>query len=176
MTSSIDHCLKAFEIISLNKGRLKVTVIFHWLLFLMMLLRLTPDLCAMVKTEVPVIIESLSLPPPSLWELSWLPSIMASMFAQLSLKRNTSSLLWQALLGNLVLSIGPVLYGLSEQYPIVREHLRDGKDSEISLSFLFRIATCCWLTVSLQVHVLQMYFIQQLLSAWSIAKRKIKSS
>ena len=88
---------------ALNKNRVKWTVLFHWLLFIVMVVRLSSHFCKFVQLEVPALIEELNLPACRMWELAWLPSIMASMFAQLSLKRNNTSLLWQALLGMYVL-------------------------------------------------------------------------
>lgn len=94
----IPRCNFAFSS-ALNKGRIKWTILCHWLVFVLMLLRLSADFCRLAKVSTPMFIAQLHLPPPRVWEVMWLPSIMASMFAQLSLKKNNSSLLKQALLG-----------------------------------------------------------------------------
>lgn len=84
---------------ALNKSRIKWTVLLHWLLFALMAARLAGDILKVAQVDVPLMIEQLNLPAAKLWELGWQPSIMASMFAQLSLRRNNVSLLWQAMLG-----------------------------------------------------------------------------
>ena len=74
-------------------------MLLHWLLFLVMAARLSSDVLRLLQVDIPPIIQELNLPTARLWELAWQPSILASIFAQLSLKRNNVSLLWQAMLG-----------------------------------------------------------------------------
>lgn len=72
----------------------------HASLFVLGLARLSKEIFSLAGVQVPAELERLNLPTPLPWELAWLPSMIASLFASLSLRKNNSALLWQALLGN----------------------------------------------------------------------------
>lgn len=160
-----------YAVSALNKSRIKWTVLLHWLLLLLIAARLAGDILTLLQVDIPPTLQDLNLPKARLWELAWQPSILASIFAQLSLKRNNVSLLWQAMLGQLILGIGTVSYGLYEQLPTFLEYLND-KEKEPDSGFPFLLASTAWLVIAIQVHLFQVYFAIQLLTAWRTTTAK----
>merc|ERR1712038_754447 len=107
---SVERKLKAQEI-ARTKYRLRCFIFGHFLLGIVMLLKLVPEILDMLDIFV-LEIEELFLPKPLLWEWIWLASLGATLFGLNACRKSKVSQMrmFQALL--VVTAILPIVIGM----------------------------------------------------------------
>ncbi len=149
-----------------NKSRLKMISVVHFLLFVLMLFRLSVSLFVMFGMRPPAFLQKLRLPRPHPWEYWWLASILATILALLSLNRNQVFLIKQALLGIIVFGLGPTAFGIYEFSGELMTYMQTRESKHLFHGFPLVVLYNMFLAIALQVHVFGAYFSLQLLKAW----------
>lgn len=100
-----------FHCSATNKSRLKYCIFFHYMLFFVMLAKLSADILDRLDVFI-LEIEELRVPAPLWWEYIWCLSIVLS-FVGLSAAKSNRLLQMQKYMGGLAaVGIVPLLYGL----------------------------------------------------------------
>ncbi|XP_050441786.1 protein jagunal [Adelges cooleyi] len=151
-----------------NKSRLKYCILFHYLLFFLMLAKLCPDVLDRLDIFV-LEIEELEIPKPLLWEYLWCFSLPASFLALSAVKHNcvrniSLYIKWIVLLGIL-----PVVYAffyyLTDVYTFITEH---PSDSVLKWrDFPYGILWYIFIALAVQIHGFSIHFASNLKSAWT---------
>ena len=157
-----------------NKSRLKFAVFLHFILALLMLLRLSVSFFVMFGVRPPSALQKLRLPRAMTWEFVWLVSFVPAIFGLLAIRRNTVFLMQQYLIGSIVFGLGPVVYAM---YYLFDDFMAYLNTKEVGLTFQGFPVIVLWamfLTIALQLHFFGIYFCYQLLKAWRISREKYK--
>lgn len=94
---------------ALNKSRLKYCIFFHYLLFFVMLLKLSADILDRLDIFI-LEIEELRVPKPLLWEYVWCISVILSFVGLSAARKNKSQDMQKYMIGVLVFGLLPVFY------------------------------------------------------------------
>ncbi|XP_076655973.1 jagunal isoform X2 [Halictus rubicundus] len=129
-----------YQISATNKSRLKYCIFFHYLLFFVMLAKLSADILDHLDIFI-LEIEELQVPQPLWWEYIWCSSLMLSFLALSAIKRNRIRTLRQYIIGIILLGYGPLLYAVVYYFKDVWKYLAIG-------STIWFIVVCVY-TVSL---------------------------
>ena len=119
-----------YQISATNKSRLKYCIFFHYLLFFVMLAKLSADILDHLDVFI-LEIEELQVPQPLWWEYIWCASLMLSFLALSAIKRNKIKTLRQYMIGIILLGYGPLLYAVIYYFKDVWKYLTIGKSDEI---------------------------------------------
>jgi len=155
-----------------NKSRLKFCIYMHYMLFCVMLLKLSQDILDRLDIFI-LELEELYIPKPRLWEWLWTSSILLTFVGLQAVKRNHLTLLKIYGILTLNLSLSPALYAcvyyFRDMYNFIET--RDlSKVSEVWQGYPVALIWYAFLVVALQVHSFQLYFAYQLYLAWSSKK------
>ena len=149
-----------------NKWRLKFVCILHFMLVVIMLLRLSTSLFVLFGVRPPGFLQKLKLPRGNGWEYAWIMSGTAAVVGLMALPRNRVLLLKQYMLGIVTFGIGPILYAT---YDLSDEMWDFYNTHEAKLKFRGFPMVVIWsmfLAISLQLHSFGIYFAWQLKAAW----------
>ncbi|KAI1301673.1 Protein jagunal [Halotydeus destructor] len=163
-----------YQVSAVNKSRLKFCIYLHYVLFLVMLAKLSPDLLDRLDIFV-LEIEELFIPKPNLWEWIWASSILFTWTGFKAIRKNNVTSMKIYAVMNFVLSMCPILYALGYYFGDVWEFMesRDiSKIEEVWQGYPVGIIWYAFLTVSSQVHLFQLIFSFKLIRSWTIRKKK----
>lgn len=134
----------------LNKSRFKACTMFHYLLFFVMLAKLSADI--LDKLDIFVLeIEELQIPNPLWWEYVWCLSILITFVGLWATKQNRVRTMQQYVAGIIVFGYVPLIICLVYYFNDVIGYLSyddedvDIEDSEITL---WRVCTKCVLAMT----------------------------
>ncbi|XP_043233035.1 protein jagunal-like [Amphibalanus amphitrite] len=142
----------------------------HFLLFLIMILKLSSDI--LDKLDIFILeIEELEIPPPVKWEYIWSFSVLYSLCALSACKTNSVFYLQIYIGGIATLGLGPALgalcYYLPDAYRFVSaETPEEAADVPMWQGLPYSIINLAFLLPVLQVHGFALFFSGRLLSAW----------
>lgn len=116
---------------ALNKSRFKAATMFHYLLFFVMLAKLSADI--LDKLDVFVLeIEELQVPTPLWWEYIWCMSILTTFVGLWATKRNRVRTMQQYIAGIVVFGVIPLVFCLIYYFNDVIGYLSyDDEDVDI---------------------------------------------
>ncbi|KOC67653.1 Protein jagunal [Habropoda laboriosa] len=158
-----------YQISATNKSRLKYCIFFHYLLFFVMLAKLSADILDHLDIFI-LEIEELQVPQPLWWEYIWCISLMLSFLALSAIKRNRIKTLQQYMIGIIVLGYGPLFYAVIYYFKDVWKYLTVGKSDEIfKLIFWglpYGLLWYAFILLASQVHSFSLFFSWNLLVAW----------
>ncbi|KAL4233308.1 granulocyte colony-stimulating factor signaling pathway [Mactra antiquata] len=163
-----------YKISSLNKSRLKSSLILHILVGLVVIVRLLPGLTALVGLPVYRRLQHWEFPAPKAWEYAWIVSLLSALFGLRSLPRNDVLILKQFLIGNVVFGVLPVLYGFLDLWNELVLYYNEKKYAAQILGYPAVLVWYLCLTVCIQLHMFSMYFGVNLLKAWKPRDKKTK--
>lgn len=156
-----------YRISALSKSRLKICFFFHFLLFFLLLAKLSADIFDRLDIFI-LEIEELEIPKPLVWEYAWCCSLLFVFYGLSSLRKNVIKSMSIFFVGNIVFALMPVIFSLgyhfNEFWQLVNTHSAEG----LSMWQGFPIAIL-WYGFSLvafQVHCFSLYFAHTLISAW----------
>lgn len=115
---------------ALNKSRLKYCIFFHYLLFFMMLAKLSADILDRLDIFI-LEIEELQIPPPLWWEYFWCTSILMSFVGLSAAKGNRIKDMKKYIIGLNVTAVLPLLYCFAYYFSDTIEYLRLDSETDI---------------------------------------------
>lgn len=162
---------------SLNKSRLSNCLKLHFMLFLLMFVKLLDHI--LDKMDVFILtLQELYIPKPKLWEFIWTISFLFTFLARRSMQKNSANLM-NIYIGMLLsFSILPVCYSLlihfNDVYNLI--YTRDVKQvNERWQGFSVAALWYGFLFIALQIHLGELAFAYSLAKAWS-KKNKAKKT
>ncbi|KAH0946232.1 hypothetical protein HN011_004385 [Eciton burchellii] len=100
-----------YQVSATNKSRLKYCIFFHYLLFFVMVAKLSADI--LDRFDIFILeIEELQIPQPLWWEYIWCTSLLLSFLALSAIKRNRIKILQKYMISIVLLGHGPLIYGI----------------------------------------------------------------
>ena len=156
-----------YQISATNKSRLKYCIFFHYLLFFVMLAKLSADILDHLDIFI-LEIEELQVPQPLWWEYIWCASLMSSFLALSAVKRNRIKMLQQYMIGIVLLGYGPLLYAVVYYFKDVWKYLTVGKADEVHIwqGLPYGLLWYAFILLASQVHSFSLFFAWNLLVAW----------
>ncbi|XP_076663184.1 jagunal [Andrena cerasifolii] len=156
-----------YQISATNKSRLKYCIFFHYLLFFVMLAKLSADILDHLDIFI-LEIEELQVPQPLWWEYIWCASLMSSFLALSAVKRNRIKMLQQYMIGIVLLGYGPLLYAVVYYFKDVWKYLTIGKADEVHIwqGLPYGLLWYAFILLASQVHSFSLFFSWNLLVAW----------
>ncbi|XP_018367558.1 PREDICTED: protein jagunal [Trachymyrmex cornetzi] len=157
-----------YQVSATNKSRLKYCIFFHYLLFFVMLAKLSADILDHLDIFI-LEIEELQVPQPLWWEYIWCISLLLSFLALSAIKRNRIKTLQKYMIGIILLGYGPLGYAIVYYFKDVWTYLTVGKSDDIHLwqSLPYGVLWYAFILLASQVHCFSLYFSWNLLVAWS---------
>ena len=155
------------------KAWLNAIIKLHWLLFGIMLLKLSEDILDRLDIFV-LELQELYIPKPRLWEWMWAGSIIFSWTGLKALRKNNVTNMKIYVMMTTIFSLCPVLYCLgyyfSDFWTFVNEKSIDNV-SEVWRGTPVSLAWTLFGIIALQIHFFQLYFAYILIQNWSIKRR-----
>ncbi|XP_012276950.1 protein jagunal isoform X2 [Orussus abietinus] len=163
---AFDVCNGYFKC-AINKSRLKYCIFFHYLLFFVMLAKLSADILDRLDIFI-LEIEELQVPQPLWWEYVWCISLLMSFFGLSAVKKNKIKTLQQYMIGIVVLGYMPLLYGVIYYFKDVWTYLtlEEPDDIQIWQDLPYGLLWYAFILLASQVHCFSLYFSWNLLVAW----------
>lgn len=151
----------------MNKSRLKYCIFFHYLLFFVMLAKLSADILDHLDIFV-LEIEELQIPQPLWWEYIWCGSLLLSFLGLSAIRYNRIKTIKRYMIGIVLLGYGPLTYGVVYYFKDVWAYLTDGDRENIQMwqGMPYGLLWYAFLLLASQVHFFSLYFSWNLQSAW----------
>lgn len=158
---------------ALNKSRLKFCIFFHYLLFFVMLGKLSADI--LDKLDIFILeIEELRVPKPLWWEYIWCVSVVLSFIGLSAARSNKVINMQKYMIGVVVFGLLPVIYCIIHYMNDVIGYmhldedteLEDAEDIMVWQNLPYGLLWYGFAFVALQIHSFSLYFAWNLCSAW----------
>ncbi|XP_066588048.1 protein jagunal [Prorops nasuta] len=158
---------RQYQMSATNKSRLKYCIFFHYLLFFIMLAKLSADILDHLDIFI-LEIEELQVPQPLWWEYIWSTSLLLSFLGLSAIKKNQIKTLKQYMIGIIVLGYGPLLYAVIYYFNDVWKYLTVGRTEGIHMwqGLPYGLLWYAFILLASQVHSFCLYFCWSLLQAW----------
>jgi len=171
--SNRETIVQQYHVSSKNKTSLKRCIVFHFLLFVLMALKLLPEI--LDKLDIFVLeIEELLIPKPKLWEWIWASSIIPAAIAWLACKKSKAfnMKIFQAL--SVATGLIPVFLGMSYHFSDLYDYISGTGDEMIAewKNFPICVLWYAFFFIALQVHAIELYVSKTLIDAWQVKKKK----
>ncbi|XP_065166304.1 protein jagunal [Atheta coriaria] len=179
-TDGTDHAYRQrvasqYPISALNKSRLKHCIFFHYLLFFVMLAKLSADI--LDKLDIFILeIEELRIPQPLWWEYIWCISLLFSFLGLAAIRKNRVKPMQHYLIGLLAFGYLPCLYGFAFYFgdvwtyltcdPELEDDMRDLDNVHMWQGMPYGLLWYGFIIVAIQIHAFSTYFAYNLLKAW----------
>jgi len=156
-----------YQTSAMNKSRLKYCIFFHYLLFFVMLAKLSADILDRLNIFV-LEIEELQVPQPLWWEYIWCISLFLSFLGLSAIRKNRIKTMKQYMIGILLLGVGPVFYAFIYYFKDVYQYLTTGEKENIEIwqDMPYGVLWYGFILAASQVHGFSLYFAYNLLAAW----------
>lgn len=174
-TDGTDHAYRQriaaqYQISALNKSRLKYCIFFHYLLFFVMLAKLSADILDRLDIFI-LEIEELSIPSPLLWEYVWCISLLVSFLGLASIRKNRIKPMQQYIVGIIIFGYFPLLFGAVYYCNQVWTYLTSEDLDELEQiqrwqGYPYGLLWYGFILLALQVHFFSLYFAWNLIIAW----------
>ena len=157
---------------ALNKSRLKFCILLHYLLFTIMLLKLSEDILDRLDIFI-LELQELYIPKPKLWEWVWASSVLFTFLGLSSIRSNNLSLIRMYAILTFFVSMCPILYASVYYFNDLWHFIEErnlSKVKEVWNGYPVALIWYSFLVVALQVHFFQLFFAIRLWFAWNIKK------
>lgn len=156
-----------YQMSAMNKSRLRYCIFFHYLIFFVMLTKLSADILDRLDIFI-LEIEELQIPQPLWWEYIWCSSLLLSFFGLSAVKSNNIKTLEKYIIGIIVLGFGPLFYAIVYYMSDVWNYLWFGKNDKVYMwqGWHYGLLWYVFIVVAIQVHAFSLVFSYKLLSAW----------
>ncbi|XP_066903149.1 protein jagunal [Halyomorpha halys] len=156
-----------YQISAQNKSRLKYCVFFHYLLFFVMLAKLSADILDRLDIFI-LEIEELQIPKPLIWEYVWCISLLFTFLGLAAIRRNRIVMMKRYMMGISLFGILPILYATIYYLPDVWTYITTGETDEIELwqEYPYGLLWYGFILQTIQVHLFSLYFANNLITAW----------
>ncbi|XP_070163096.1 protein jagunal [Polyergus mexicanus] len=162
-----------YQVSATNKSRLKYCIFFHYLLFFIMLAKLSADILDYFDIFI-LEVEELQIPQPLWWEYIWCTSLPLSFLALSAIKINKIKTLQRYMIGIVLLGHGSLIYATVYYFKDVWTYLTVGESEDIYLwqGLPYGVLWYAFILLASQVHCFSLYFSWNLLVAWKIRSVK----
>ncbi|XP_011496209.1 PREDICTED: protein jagunal [Ceratosolen solmsi marchali] len=156
-----------YQTSAINKSRLKYCIFFHYILFFIMLAKLSADILDRLNIFI-LEIEELQVPQPLWWEYIWCTSLFLSFVGLSAVRKNKIKILQQYMIGIAVLGFGSIVFGFIYYFKDVYEYLSTGNTQDIQMwqELPYGVLWYGFILTASQVHGFTLYFSYNLLVAW----------
>ncbi|XP_033227675.1 protein jagunal [Belonocnema kinseyi] len=156
-----------YQLSVINKSRLKWCIFFHYLLFFVMLAKLSADILDFLDIFI-LEIEELQIPQALRWEWIWCSSLPFSYLGLKAIKENGIKRIKQYMMSVILLCFCPILYALIYYSKDVWNYLSTDEAKNIQLwqGLPYGLLWYGFILLASQVHSFSLYFSWNLLSAW----------
>ncbi|XP_043275960.1 protein jagunal [Venturia canescens] len=164
-----------YQISAMNKSRLNCCIFFHYVLFFVMLAKLSADILDRLDIFI-LEIEELQIPQPLWWEYIWCVSLLLSFLGLSAIKKNKIKTLQRYMIGIVVLGFGPLFYSTIYYASDVWTYLSVGVTEDIHMwqNMPYGLLWYGFILLAFQVHFFSLLFSWKLLVAWKArGSRKI---
>jgi len=157
-----------YQVSAQNKSRLKYCIFFHYLLFFVMLAKLSADILDRLDIFV-LDIEELEVPKPLLWEYIWCISLLLSFLGLAAVRKNRIKAMKRYMIGIGIFGFGPLLYAAMYYFFEAWQYISTGDTDDIQLwqGYPYALLWYAFIILGLQVHSFSLLFARNLLLAWS---------
>ncbi|XP_015585096.1 protein jagunal [Cephus cinctus] len=156
-----------YQTSAMNKSRLKYCIFFHYLLFFVMLAKLSADILDRLDIFI-LEIEELQIPVPLWWEYIWCTSLLLSFLGLSAIRRNKIKTLQRYMIGIILLGYGPLSYAVIYYFKDVWKYLTSDNSDDIHIwhGLPYGLLWYAFVLLGSQVHFFSLYFSWNLLQAW----------
>jgi len=164
-----------YQISAVNKSRLKFCIFLHFLLFLVLLLKLSPEILDRLDIFI-MELEELMVPKPMLWEYIWAGNLLFAFIGLSAASRNTIGKMHFYALGTFFFGLCPIFYSGWYYYADMMEYAETREVKNVATWQGYPIAVLWYVFIALafQVHVFSIFFAERLVFAWKA--RGVKKS
>jgi len=169
---------KHYQISALNKSRLKFCILLHYLLFAILLLKLSDEILDRLDIFI-LELQELYVPKPKPWEWLWASSVLLTFMGLTSLRSNNLSLIRMYAILTFFLSMCPILYASVYYFNDLWNFIetRDlSQVKEVWSGYPVALIWYAFFIVALQVHFFQLFFAIKLWFAWNVKKVNKKAN
>jgi len=158
-----------YQISALNKSRLKNCIFFHYLLFFVMLAKLTSDILDRLDIFI-LEVEELQVPEPLWWEYIWCLSVLVTFLGLQAIKKNKINSLKHFIYGICITGYGPILYAAIYYFGEAWKYISTGETEDIHIwqGLPYALLWYAFILGAIQVHFFSLYFAWNLLLAWRV--------
>ncbi|GIX84619.1 protein jagunal [Caerostris darwini] len=163
-----------FKLSALYKSRLKSCIFLHFLLFFVMLAKLSEDILDRMDIFI-LELEELFIPKPLPFEYLWTGSIIFAIIGLRGLARNRLSSLNSYAAGTVVLGVCPLIGAAIWFYSDVAEYADKKQEAEVEKWQGIPVGLWWYgfVTVAVQVHFYSIYFAYKLIKIWRIKLKRV---
>ncbi|XP_040153490.1 protein jagunal isoform X1 [Anopheles arabiensis] len=163
-----------YQISALNKSRLKYCIFFHYLLFFVMLVKLSADILDRLDIFI-LEIEELQIPPPLWWEYFWCLSVFLSFIGLAAVRGNRVNDMKKYMVGISTIGFVPLLYCIFYYLNDVLEYLNLEEGTELDdtdifvwqvIGYPYGLLWYGFVLMAFQVHFFSLFFAWNLIKAW----------
>ncbi|XP_059485701.1 protein jagunal [Neocloeon triangulifer] len=156
-----------YQVSSVNKNRLKYCIFFHYVLFFIMLAKLSADILDRLDIFI-LEIEELHVPKPLWWEYIWCVSLALSFWGLAASRRNQVSTMQRYVIGIGVFGILPLLYAAGYYFSEAWAYISTGDKDKLFVwqGYPYAILWYAFIIPAIQVHLFSLLFAYKLISAW----------
>jgi len=155
-----------------NKSRLRFVIYLHFMLVVLMLLRLSPNILLMANVKPPAFLLSIGLPDPSIWEYAWVVSVLPCFFGLAALGRNRTFVLRQFSIGTALFALTPVVWGIVSLSGDLLQYWNTRETKSRLFGFPVVVLWNTFLIIALQLHGIELVLARVLSNAWTPVKKK----
>ncbi|XP_070493522.1 protein jagunal [Chironomus tepperi] len=157
---------------ALNKSRLKFCIFFHYLLFFVMIAKLSADI--LDKLDIFILeIEELRVPKPLWFEYIWCVSVILSFIGLSAVRSNNVLNMQKYMIGVVVFGLFPVFYCIIHYMNDVIDYIHldddtDIEDTDIKVwqNLPYGLLWYGFAFAAIQIHAFSLVFAWNLTSAW----------
>ncbi|UXI22050.1 hypothetical protein NH340_JMT07993 [Sarcoptes scabiei] len=158
----------------LAKHYLKITFYLHFLLYLIIILKLSEDILDRMDIFI-LELQELAIPKPDLWEWAYGLSFLFTFFGARSFRNNSIAMIKIYLFAIVTLTIGPIIMA---QFQYSNDFIKFISERNTQhLQYVWRdipiaVVFEAFTIIAIQIHLFQIYFAYKLLKIWSSYSRK----
>ncbi|KAA3681591.1 uncharacterized protein DEA37_0006724 [Paragonimus westermani] len=157
------------------KRRLRLVFALHVSLWILMFIRLLPELCLRFGFKTRLIVEKWPFPQAGLWEYVWcFGSLIPTIFGYLSLNKNRTGLSRISMIGTVVFGLGSITVGCFQHALELLEYYETHRSRHSFYGFPVIVLLYIFFSICIQVHGFSVYFCYKLYTLWSLSTRKAR--
>lgn len=162
-----------FKVSALYKSRLRFCIFLHFLLFLVMLTKLSEDILDRMDIFI-LEFQELYIPKPLAWEWLWCSSIIFAIMGLNALSRNRLQSLTSYAAGTVALAICPLVGAAIYFYSDVAEYAekKDEADVQFWKGFPVGVWWYFFIMIAFQVHLFSIFFAAKLIKIWRVKMKR----
>ncbi|VDP92472.1 unnamed protein product [Echinostoma caproni] len=159
----------------LLKRRIRFVFMLHLSLWVLMFVRLLPELCLRFGLKTRLLVEKWPFPQSNLWEYVWcFGSLLPTVFGYLSLNRNRTGLMRISITGTIVFGLGSVIIGGFQHAYELLQYYETRKPRHLFYGFPLIVLLYIFFSLCIQIHGFSVYFGYKLYCLWSAHTRKVR--